>query len=455
MTESFLLTFIAFIFAVLLVQFALPAFNTLTGNKISIPYSNLIFWLALLGCVIVTALIAGSRPAFYLSSFNPIKVLKNSIHVGKTAALPRKILVVLQFSCSVALIISTIIVYKQIQHAKERPTGYNLNRLMISPMNDDLNRNYTAVKNELIQRGIAESVSNASSPATEIYWHTDIDHWPGKNEGETIEMGTLMVSEDYFKTLGLSLATGRNFSTLNDTTSVIFNEAAINQMRIKDPLNKIITWNERQYHIIGIAKNALMTSPFALPEPTMFLCEAGPHGNLMYRLSPQIKTPDAIAKLTVIFSKYNPAYPFDYRFADAEYAKKFNLEVLVGKLAALFAGLAIFISCLGLFGLAAYIAEQRTKEIGIRKVLGATVSQVWMLLSKDFIVLVLISCAIATPVALYFLQSWLEKYSYRIDIGPGVFILAASMAIVVTLITISFQAIKAAIANPVKSLRTE
>jgi len=455
LTESFLLTFMAFIFSLLFVQLSLPAFNTLTGNKISIPYSNFIFWLVLLGCVIVTALIAGSRPAFYLSSFNPIKVLKNSTQVGKSAALPRKVLVVLQFSCSVALIISTIIVYKQIQHAKDRPTGYNLNRLMITPMNDDLNRNYTAVKNELIQKGLVESVSNASSPATEIYWHSDIDHWPGKNEGETIEMGTIIVAEDYFKTLGLSLFTGKNFSTGNDTTSVIFNEAAINQMRITDPLNKIITWNVRQYHIIGIVKNALMTSPFALAEPTMFLCEPGTHGNLMYRLSPQIKTQDAIAKLTGIFRKYNPAYPYDYRFADAEYAKKFNLEVLVGTLAALFAGLAIFISCLGLFGLAAYIAEQRTKEIGIRKVLGASVSQVWLLLSKDFIVLVLVSCVIATPVALYVLQNWLQKYSYRIEIGPGVFFLAASMAIGITLLTISFQAIKAAIANPVKSLRTE
>ena len=377
------------------------------------------------------------------------------MYVGKTASFPRKILVVLQFSCSIALIISTIIVYQQIQYAKDRPTGYNLNRLMITDMNDDLNRNYIALKNELIQKGIAESVSNASSPATGIYWHSDVDSWPGKNAGENIEMGTIIVADDYFKTLGISLKAGRDFANGNDTTSVIFNEAAIKQMRIKNPLNQVIIWNEKQYHIAGIARNALMASPFKPAEPSMFLCQSGAHGNLMYRLSPRIKTQDAIVQLNSIFNKYNPAYPYNYRFADTEYANKFNLELLIGKLAGIFAGLAIFISCLGLFGLAAYIAEQRTKEIGIRKVLGATVSQVWLLLSKDFIVLVIISCVIASPVALYFLENWLQKYNYRISIGADVFVLSAAMAIIITLVTISFQAIKAAVANPVKSLRSE
>ena len=457
LAESFFITFIAFIFSILFVQLALPAFNTLTGNKITIPFLSITFWLTVLGCVVITALVAGSRPAFYLSSFNPVKVLKGNMYVGKAASVPRKILVVLQFSCSIALIISTIIVYQQIQYAKDRPTGYDLNRLMITDMNDDLTRNYAAVKNELIQKSIAESVTSASSPATAIYWHSGVNNWPGKYAGETIEMGTIIVTEDYFKTLGISFKTGRDFTNSNDTTSVIFNEAAIRQMRIKEPINQIIRWNEeQQYHIIGITKDALMSSPFAPAEPTMFLVHhVNPTNNLMYRLSPHIKTQDAIAQLTDIFNKYNPAYPYNYRFADAEYAKKFNLEVLIGKLAGIFAGLAIFISCLGLFGLAAYIAEQRTKEIGIRKVLGASVSQVWLLLSKDFIVLVLISCVIASPVALYFLQNWLQKYSYRINIGAGVFILAAAVALVITLVTISFQAIKAAIANPVKSLRTE
>lgn len=268
-------------------------------------------------------------------------------------------------------------------------------------------------------------------------------------------MATILVGEDYLKALGMSLQKGRNFMSSNDTTSVIFNEAAIKQMRIKDPVSHLITWNGKQYHIAGDTKDALMSSPFAPAEPTMFLSAASSSGILMYRLSPAIKTQDAITQLTAVFNKYNPAYPYNYRFADTEYANKFNLEVLIGKLAGIFAGLAIFISCLGLLGLATYIAEQRTKEIGIRKVLGATISQVWLLLSKDFIVLVMISSVIASPVALYFLQDWLERYPYRIKIGAGVFILAAAMALIITLITVSFQAIKAAIAKPVKSLRTE
>ena len=454
--ESLLLTFISSLFAILFVQLALPAFNMLTGKLVSVPFNNGFFWMIILACVFLTAILAGSRPAFYLSGFNPVKVLKGTMHgSGKTAALPRKILVVLQFSCSVALIISTIVVYKQIQHAKDRPIGYDLNRLMMTDMNADIRRNYTAIKNELIQKGIAEDVSMASSPATEIYWHSDLDHWPGKNASETVEMGILITGEDYFKTLGITIQQGRGFSGSSDTTSVIFNQAAIRRLRLKDPINQIITWDEKQYRIAGVANDALMLSPFGSADPTMFVFDPAPQNFMMYRLSPRIKTQEAIAKLTSIFNKYNPAYPYGYVFADADYAAKFNLEMLIGKLAGLFASLAIFISCLGLFGLAAYVAEQRTKEIGIRKVLGASVSQVWLLLSKDFIVLVLISCVIAAPIASYFLQNWLQKYSYRISIGPGVFVMAASVAIFITLITISFQSVKAALMNPVKSLKAE
>jgi ABC-type antimicrobial peptide transport system permease subunit len=288
-----------------------------------------------------------------------------------------------------------------------------------------------------------------------VWWHTDIDQWQGKNAGETVEMGTIQVSEDYFKTLGMTILEGRNFTNRYDSTSIIFNEAAIKILRIKNPVNQKITWNGKQYTIAGVVKDALMLSPFQAADPTMFYCIPAPQGVLMYRLSPNINTQNAITKLTAIFNKYNPSYPYTFTFSDADYAKKFSLEVLTGKLAGLFAALAIFISCLGLFGLTAYVAEQRTKEIGIRKVLGASVPQVWLLLSKDFIVLVLISCMIASPVALYYMQDWLQQYNYRIIITPFVFVVAGITAIVITIITVSFQSIKAAIANPVKSLRTE
>jgi ABC-type antimicrobial peptide transport system permease subunit len=454
--EAFLLTAIAFVFAILIAWLVLPAFNALTGSSIIVPFNNMNFWLILVGCLLITALLAGCRPAFYLSSFNPVNVLKGTMQAGRSS-LSRKILVVIQFSCSIALIISTVIIYQQIQHAKNRPTGYSLNRLLSTGMNDDLNKNFTALKNELIGKGIVSSITTATSPATDIWWHTDIQQWSGKQAGETVEMGNIFVSDDYFKTMGMNIKEGRNFSNSYDSTSVIFNEAAIKRLRLKNPVGQKITtyFNNRQYTIVGVVKDALMISPFKAADPTMFYCFPDPQGNILYRLSPNIKTRDAITQLTAVFNKYDPAYPYTYSFSDEQYASKFNLELLIGKLAGLFSALAIFISCLGLFGLAAYVAEQRTKEIGIRKVLGASVQQILLLLSKDFILLVLISCLIAAPISFYFLHSWLMNYDYRISISGGVFVLSGVMALMITIITISFQAIKAAIANPVKSLRTE
>jgi putative ABC transport system permease protein len=456
LTESLLITFISFLCSVLFVQLALGPFNALTGTMIRIPFGNITFWLAMIGCVLLTALIAGSRPAFYLSSFNPVKVLKGTIQVGRSASLSRKVLVVMQFSCSIALIISTVVIYRQIQYAKNRPTGFSFDRLLASNMNADLGKNYPALKNELLGSGVVQSMTNASSSATDINMHNNIEQWPGKLAGETVEMGVIVVADSYFKTLGMRMQTGRDFiNSASDTLNVIFNEAAIKRLRLKDPISQVITHESKRMKIVGVVKDALMASPFAKADPTMFLYSAYPHDNIIYRLALNVNPHNAVEKIYQIFSKYNPAYPFTYRFVDDDYNNKFSQEVLVGKLSGIFAGLAIFISCLGLFGLAAYIAEQRTKEIGVRKVLGATVSQLWFLLSKDFVLLVMISCVIASPVALYFLQNWLQKYDYRISVGPGVFIISAIAAIVITLITISFQAIKAAIANPVKSLRSE
>lgn len=326
---------------------------------------------------------------------------------------------------------------------------------MTTNMNDDLQKNFTALKNELISKGIASSVTTATSPATDVWWHSDVDYWPGKNAGETIEMGTIQVSEDYFKTVGMKMFEGRDFSNAYDSTSVIFNETAIQRLRLKNPIGQKITWQEKNYTIAGVVKDALMVSPFKTADPTMFFCVAEPQGNLLYRLSANKETQHSIVQLTSIFNKYAPAYPYEYAFSDQQYATKFYLEQLTGKLAALFASLSVFISCLGLFGLAAYVAEQRRKEIGIRKVLGASVRQVWILLSKDFLLLVLISCLIAAPVSFYFLHKWLLNYDYRISIGLSVFVLSALLALLVTIVTVSFQSIKAAIANPVKSLRTE
>ncbi len=456
LAESFMLVVFAFVLCIILVQLSLPAFNALTNNQISIPYSNGWFWVLMATCICVTSLAAGSRPAFYLSSFQPVRVLKGSLHIGKLATLPRKVLVVLQFTCSIALIISTFIVYQQIQYAKNRPTGYDLNRLMMTGMSEDLVNNYTALKNELLQTGIAESVTTASAPAANIYLHDDISNWPGKNAGERMSMGVIWVNKDYFKTLGMKIQQGMDFNGVSDKTTVILNEAAVTRLGLKQPLKQTLDYDTTRT-IIGVVKDALTQSPFNPADPTMFLYDYAPASQsvVMYRLSSRISTMDAINRLTSIFNKYNPSYPYDYQFADESYAQKFNLEMLIGKMAAIFAGLAIFISSLGLFGLATYMAEQRNKEIGIRKVLGASIGQVWLLLTKDFVLLVLISCVIASPLALYFLQNWLDQYNYRINIGPWVFVAAGVVAIAITIITISFQTIRAAIANPVRTLRTD
>ena len=459
LTEALLITFISFLLGLLLVQLALPSFNTLTGASVGIPYGNAGFWGIMMVFVLATGLAAGSRPAFYLSSFNPVKVLKGSIQVGRWAAVPRKVLVVVQFTCSIALIISTVIVYQQIQYVKNRPTGYSADRLVMTDMNNDLSRHYEALKNDLLSSGVVESVASSTSPATQVYSHFSLEKWPGKMAGEeSVNIGAIWVSGDYFKTLGMTFAAGHNFTGdwKNDTLNVIVNEAMVRRIGLKDPVNQLININfgKTPVRIIGVVKDALMDSPYSPVEPAVF--GHNPFGFVVtYKLAKNVGTHTAIDKISKIFEKYNPAYPYQYKFVNDEYEHKFNLEVLVGKLAGVFAGLAIFISCLGLFGLAAYVAEQRTKEIGIRKVLGASIAQVWLLLSADFIVLVVISCVIASPVAFYYLHGWLQKYTYRVGIGAGVFVASAVVAIIITLLTISFQAIRAALANPVKSLRSE
>ncbi|SEM33688.1 duplicated orphan permease [Chitinophaga rupis] len=457
LTESFLLTFFAFVLALLLVLLALPAFNALTASTIRIPYSSFIFWLLVTGGGILIGLLAASRPAFHLSSFNTVKTLKGGVQSGRSAVFSRKVLVIVQFSCSVALIISTIVVYRQVQYAKDRPAGYEVDQLMVTNVNEDLSLNYTALKDELLRSRVVQSVTSASSPATWIGWHSDLDSWPGKNAGETVEMGMIEVAADYFKTMGMQLKSGRDFTGYypSDSLDVLLNEAAVKRLRLTAPLNQLITFNDKKRRIIGVVKDALMASPFTAADPTMFMPSSTPNDYMMYRLAAGVNPHTAVDQLTKIFNKYSPAFPYKYDFANEQYNNMFQQEMLMGKLSGILAVLAIVISCLGLFGLAAYMAEQRTKEIGVRKVLGASVTQVWLLLSKDFIWLVGISCCIATPVALYFLQGWLEKYEYRITIGPWVFIIAALLALTITLITVSFQSVKAALADPVKSLKVE
>jgi putative ABC transport system permease protein len=459
LSESLLITLMAFAVSLGLVELALPYFNTITSGNMAVPYTNVMFWCMMTGYVLLTGVLAGSRPAFYLSSFNPVRVLKGTVRFGKGAALPRKILVVLQFSCSIALIISTIIIYEQVNYAKDRPKGYNASQLMMTNNSEDLSKNYNALKNDLLQSGEVVSVTSAASGMLYFPASFSLSNWPGKKAGESLEMSVAAISQDYFKTVGMTLKSGKDFAGIAsaDTSNLILNEAAVERLRLTDPLNQLITFerSKKTMRVIGVVKNAVVGSPFYAASPAIYLYNPGWAGSIMYRLKPNVNTKQAITKIEAIFNKYNPSYPYDYHFADEAFNATLKVEVLVGTLASIFAGLAVFISCLGLFGLAAYIAEQRKKEIGIRKVLGASVSRLWFMLSGDFIWLVVISCVIASPVAFYFLQEWLQKYDYRITIGPRAFLVAATATIVITLFTISYQAIRSALANPVKSLKSE
>ncbi|HLZ85987.1 MAG TPA: FtsX-like permease family protein, partial [Puia sp.] len=335
---------------------------------------------------------------------------------------------------------------------------FDAGMLVMTDASNDLDHNYPALKNDLLRTGLVTSVTRATAPATDLYSWTGVDDWQGKNPGETLGMATVGITDDYFSTLGMQIIKGRDFAKgmTQDSADVILNEAAVKRLRFKEPLNQVIFWNDRKkIRVIGVVRDALMRSPFSLPEPIFFVYNPYWSRSIMYRLSPRADAGTALSTIAGIFNRYNPAYPFQYHFADEQYAAKFGQEMLIGKLSGIFATLAILISCLGLFGLAAYTAQQRTREIGIRKILGATDGQVLVLISREFVLLVFFSCMVASPVAYYFMQGWLRAYYYRTTITADVFIESAAAALLITILTIGFQAIRAVRLNPVDSLRTE
>ncbi|GAB3895759.1 ABC transporter permease [Spirosoma agri] len=456
--ESLLVAGLALVLSLLLVLATLGLFNGLTQKQLSLPWREPVFWLLTLGFTLITGLLAGSYPAFYLSSFQAIRVLKGSVHTGRRANWPRKLLVVAQFTVSITFIISMVVVYQQIQYAKQRPVGYNPDRLMMVSLTADLSRNYEAVRNALIRSGVVERVTKASSPATTILNDTRID-WAGKASDEIMRVNLVSTSPDYLNTMDTKLIAGRDFRTDGaDSLSVILNEAAVKAMRLQNPLNQELTmvWDpSRKLRVIGVVENSVIESPYDPINPLVLAYNPSFENTIIFRLRNGITTQGALAQIQPIFQKFNPAYPFDYQFVNDEYGRKFRQEELVGKLAGVFAVLAIFISCLGLFGLAAHLAEQRTKEVGIRKVLGASFLSVWGLLAREFVWLVGIACLIASPIAAVFLTNWLDNYSYRISLNAWVFVLASGLALLIALLTVSFQGVRAALVNPVKSLRSE
>ena len=462
LSESFLVVILAFGLALMLVMLSLTTFNNLAEKQIALPWTNVFFWGIALSFICLTALLSGSYPALYLSSFQPVKVLKGArFQVGRYAGLPRKVLVVLQFTVSVALIIGTIIVFRQINHTKDRPIGYDRSGLVqVHLSGNEFQGKYNFMRQELINSGAVVEMATSNSPTTALWNHTAGYSWQGKPEGFQERFAGTYVSHDYAKTLGLKLVAGRDFSRefTTDSSGIIINQTAVKYMSLADPVGTILytSSGEESGKIIGVVEDMIMESPYEVVEPTLFFFDRNNRANYYnLRLAPGQSTSKSLAAIGSIFSKNFPDFPFDYQFVDDEYAAKFAAEERIGKLAGVFTGLAILISCLGLFGLASYVAEQRTKEIGVRKVLGASVASLWRLLSKDFVLLVLIALLIAAPLAWYFMDGWLQKYTYRTELSWWIFAAAGAGALAITLLTVSFQAVKAALMNPVESLRSE
>ena len=474
-TESISVALLAFLFAILFAWFALPLFNQVAAKQISMPWGNVLFWLVCLCFSFLVGLLAGTYPALYLSSFNPVRVLKGTIgfrprssvtmqlgrwsfKAGRFSALPRQMLVVLQFTVSIILIIGTVITFKQIRYSQQRVVGYNRNGLITIELNSgSIHKQFSAFRNDLTRSGAAVDVAESGSSTTGIYGGVGGLKWSGKDPQMNDEFAMIGVNTSYGKTVGWQLTQGRDFSPAfaTDSSSVILNEAAVSYMGLKHPLGETIDWWGKKFQIVGVAKNMVMTSPYEPARQTIFFVDSKPGNFLMIRLNPQLAANAAISKIQGVWKQYSPAEPLDFRFVDQEYQRKFADEQKIGTLAGIFSALAICISCMGLFGMAAFVAEQRVKEIGIRKIVGASVFNLWRMQSMDFVVLVGISLLIASPIAWYLMHNWLGHYAYHTDVSWWIFAFAGIGAIVIALATVSYQSIKAALMNPVTSLRSE
>ncbi|MCF0071044.1 ABC transporter permease [Dyadobacter sp. CY261] len=463
-TESFLVVFFAFFLSLLLARLILPFFNEIADKRMHIPWGEPVVLVSGIVFTLLTGLIAGSYPAFYLSSFQPIKALKGKwTPMGLRATLPRKILVVLQFTVSITLIIGTVVVYKQILHAKNRPIGYNRQGLVTMLVNSrDIHTHFDAILDDLVKTRSVTSIAESAAPPTEVFSANVGFNWKGKDPGLQSEFATIGISHDFGKTVDWKFLAGRDFTRTfsSDSAGFVINEAAakfmgIGQQSLNDAIGETVTWDGRPFKVIGVIDDMIMESPYDPVKKSIFFIHPQGGRFITARINPGTNASLALKNIETVFKKYSSDSPFNYQFVDQEYALKFAAEERISQLAALFAGLAIFISCLGLFGMASFMAEQRTKEIGVRKVLGASVISLWQLLSSDFLILVVVSCLLATPIAWYFMDRWLERYTYHTQISWWIFAAAGLGTLAITLLTVSYQAIHAALLDPVKSLRSE
>jgi predicted permease len=456
--ESLIMAIISAVVAVAIVYLSLPAFNSLVEKQLAINLLNPLHVFGLLAIALVCGLVAGSYPAFYLSSFNPITVLKGmKIKTSSSAGFIRKGLVILQFSISIILIISTILIYQQIHHVKNRDLGYNRENLVYVNVQGNIKPHFNSIKNELQQTGVVENVSLSRSSVLRLGSNTGNFNWQGKDPSKQILITVENVSPEYASTMGMKVKKGRDFypDIKSDSNNVIINETLAKLMGEKNVIGSVLSQDNEQYTVVGVMNDFIYNNMYAPSSPLILFPDTSDANYLTIRLKKTASLPSALSKVENVIKSSNPGFPFEYKFVDQEFDQLFKTETLIGKLATVFAVLAIFISCLGLFGLAAYTAERRTKEIGIRKVLGASAKGLAGLLSKEFLKLVALSCLIAFPVAWWMMHNWLQTYSYRIQISWMIFLIAGLLALIIALLTVSFQAIKAALANPVRSLRSE
>ena len=452
--ESLLITFISFLIGIVLVELVLPSYNTLVNKDISINYSNPLLWSIAGALILIIGVFSGSYPAFYLSSFQPVKVLKGKLNIGKGASTPRQVLVTLQFGFSIFLILGTIVIYQQIVHVQKRDMGYSKENLIQMWTNNELEKNFQPIREELIRTGVVKSMCKSNSPITAIFSNNEVK-WAGMPDQRT-SFTTIATEYDYTQTMGIKILEGRDFSREhNDTLSVVVNQAAVDLMGMKNPVGQKIQRANQEYEIVGVMSNVVMGSAFNPVEALGMFFDPDWSSTISIRLSETTNTKESLAKVEEVFKKLNPSYPFEFRFTDKDFEKKFTNINLVSRLAFVFATLAILITCLGLLGLAAFTAEQRTKEVGIRKILGATVKSLVLLISKDFSKLVIAAFLIFAPLGWWFSNNFLERYPYRIEISPLVVGLVGVFALLLALLIVSTQALRAARANPATSLKSE
>jgi putative ABC transport system permease protein len=458
--ESLLMAFLAVIVSIGLTTLALPGFNTLVEKQLSLGLLNPIHLTGLLAIGLLCGLLAGSYPSFYLSSFNPVSVLKGlKLKTAGGAVYIRQGLVILQFATSIVFIITTVIIYQQLQYVQHRKMGYEKRGLFYMQLQGKMNEHFAAIRNDLIHTGFVSDATLSSSSVLQLGSNTGDFDWTGKDPTKQVLITVENASPQYISTMGMRLAAGRDFHEIaaQDSNNIIINETLAHIIGKGSAIGSLITRNEGKdkYRVVGVIKDFVYNDMYQSAAPLILFCDPANTNVMSVRLKTNADVPKALAAAGQVFKADNSGYPFEYRFVDEDFENQFKTETLTGQLSGLFAALAIFISCLGLFGLAGYAAERRTKEIGVRKVLGASVLKLTGLLSRNFLMLVLLSCIIAFPIAGLIMHYWLKNYAYRTDINLAIFALAGAGALVIALLTVSFITIRASLANPIKSLRTE